>query len=189
MSLKTITIIAPPELNVTVVGQKGTYEGFRILAKDQSGKILTIEKHMNSLKFNKQLQTQIEGLVVGESYMLHEEKNAAGFNEIKSILPQGSAPVLTGNDAKAVSSQPSKNFGTPNQGVRDFESKEERTEKQKYIVRQSSLAQAVTLLPKGKREDIIDLAEYFVDWVLTGKKQTVKEKSPVASVIMDDDLP
>ncbi len=56
-----------------------------------------------------------------------------------------------------------------------YETPEERAKKQVYIVKQSSLSVAKDLLSVGaksppKKEDVVELAQYFVDYVFDEKK-------------------
>ncbi len=64
----------------------------------------------------------------------------------------------------------------------NFETPEERAQRQVYIIRQSSLSVAQELLSntKGKgyaASDVIDLAEEFTDFVLNGNNPEVEEVS------------
>lgn len=59
----------------------------------------------------------------------------------------------------------------------NWETPEERAARQVYIIRQSSLATAVTLLgPKAKVSDVINVAQQFVDYVL-GTEETVETQA------------
>jgi hypothetical protein len=61
---------------------------------------------------------------------------------------------------------------------RDYESKEERLAKQRYIIKQSSLNAAVAVLTvnpgkdKLQVEDVLSLADVFVDYVFDKKPLT-----------------
>lgn len=159
----------------------GSYPGFQLIYTDQNGQVKTIEKHINTLKFNKALQRSLESLQPGDDISIVQEKGSNGFWELKSVSRGGE----TTTPAIAVGDKPANTTTTYTPPVRDFETRAEREHKQLLIVRQSSLAQAVALNPKGKVSDVIQQAELFTSWVLNG---TMNSEPPVALGInpMDD---
>lgn len=84
-------------------------------------------------------------------------------------------------------SQQTKATGFPVKST--YETPEERAKKQVYIVKQSSLSAAIALLSVGakappKEQDVIEVAQKFVDWVFQEQKV-----NPQALVDMPDDFP
>lgn len=122
-----------------------------------------------------------------KTFKLVSFSNPQGFTTIKAAKPgdQFDVTVVKGDDGynKWTTVSPTSQGGgqTPSpsprstpQGQaypsRDFESKEERTTKQRLIVRQSSLAQAVAVLSVGgkappKQEEVFALANAFTAYV------------------------
>lgn len=170
----------------------GTYQAFRLIYTNAEGEAITVTKPVQGLKFNHALANALKSLRQGDQFVINEEKNQAGFWEIKSI-------VKGTDDAEPMSiARPSNQTGQANKPAatatstgRDFESKEERTVKQDYIIRQSSLERAIEVLGIGQKAPInpgsvIDLAEVFFNYVKTGKPASVE----VGSIEdMEDDIP
>lgn len=95
-----------------------------------------------------------------------------------------------GNDGTPSTSASSGNVReTTKPTVSNYETKEERAQRQKYIIRQSSLSNALTFYD-GKKVDeatVLALAEKFVDWVYDVPFATIK-KDPVSDFDGDEDL-
>lgn len=158
----------------------GSYKGFRLVYTDSTGRVVTLEKPIQVLKFNRTLDKQIKSLSVGDQFTLLQEKNEGGFWEPKSIEKgsQEPSPALHQQEEKSYSKPP-----TPPQSIygnRDYETKEERNNRQLYIIRQSSLAQAVnfcgidsdihkTNTYERNIHEVMNVANLFTNWVLTGE--------------------
>ena len=115
-----------------------------------------------------------------DEFTLEQEKNAAGFYDIKSIVKGFSEVSLQANAAQGA---PNGGQKSP-QAVSNYETRDERNARQRLIVRQSSLAQAVDVLTAAKIYDTIvikGLAEDFTDWVF--------EKGMVGLQNMESDIP
>jgi hypothetical protein len=132
---------------------------------DERGETKTIAKPVQGLKFNRQLDATLRSLQPNDVITLVVEKNQAGFNEVQSITKgtAEAAPQLTTTGAAPTPQRPA----VPPTG-RDFESKEERQARQVYIIRQSSLERAVDLFPKKSPQELIEVAEFFVEYVQKG---------------------
>jgi hypothetical protein len=101
----------------------------------------------------------------GEVYTFTQEKDEKGYFQWNSIT-QGAEP--SGVPANASAASPGRN-PAPSTG-RDFETKDERAERQKLIVRQSSLSNAIATLAPGAKTAldpnvVLDLADKYVAWV------------------------
>ena len=136
----------------TLMVFKGTEELFEVLVAAKRGDILEIELE----KVEKGDQTFYNWISATKT------ENAGG--------PRGAPDKDTGPPAdKPRSSSPYK----ASTG-RDFETHDERAAKQVYIIRQSSLANAIAFLEKKPEKlntvaNVLDVAQVFVDFVLTGE--------------------
>jgi len=164
MSVYTGTVVSVA-LNIQATKQAGgTYAAWRLIYTDSRGEVKNITKPVTGLKFNRALEGQLKSLNPGDEITIVQEKNDAGFLDIKSITKgqAGEVPTLSQND-KQPSSTPA-----PSPSNRNFETSEERAQKQVYIARQSSLERAVTLYPKKSPQEIIEVAEFFKDYIFNG---------------------
>lgn len=150
----------------------GTYKGWELVYKSDGGEVRTIAKPIQGLKFNKALEAALNNLVAGDQFTLEQEKNAQGFYDVKTITKgwvAGGTPTAPAaqkvEGAKQVAYQAS-----------TYPTADERSKTQTYIVRQSSLAQAVATLAVGSKgldkKAVLDLAEDYVQFVLETPKVT-----------------
>ena len=102
----------------------------------------------------------------GQSYNVEVVKNAAGYNDWVSVT-QGDANAApaptTARATNAPTAAPKSNY----------ETSEERAQRQVYIIRQSSIASAVSTLTAGAKtppnpDGVVNLAQRYVDYVLNG---------------------
>ena len=107
----------------------------------------------------------------GDEYDVEVTKNAAGYNQWASVkaASAGDAPQP---ETKASTYKPSSNY----------ETKEERTQRQLHIVRQSSLSNAVNTLSVGAKvapdpEAVIALAQRYVEFVYSDDAEEILGKS------------
>jgi hypothetical protein len=153
----------------------GTYKAWQLVYKTPEGEIRNIAKPVTGLRFNAALKESLASLQPDDEFTLTQEKNAAGFNDVKTIV-KGFVTDALAPEAKS-STQAGTNQTTARAGgasnsytQRDYETKEERLAKQNAIVRQSSLSNAIAVLTTGakappSKEDIFALAQEFVDFV------------------------
>lgn len=156
----------------------GSYKGWELIYKSDGGDVRTIAKPIQGLRFNAPLKAQLEGLIAGEQFTLEQEKNAGGFYDVKTITKgwvegQPSLPSSSNSGAKSTGTDKSTAYTG-----RDFESKDERTVKQRLIVRQSSLSAALGVLTVGAKaidkEQVKALAEEFTNFVYEAPIQSTK---------------
>lgn len=176
--------------NENVQAQKkdgGTYQAWRLIFTKDSGEAETYTKPVQSLKFNRALASALKGLQAGEKFVIHEEKNAGGFWEVKNITKgeDTSEPM-----ALAAPQQAKTYSGNTQSTGRDFETKEERNKKQEFIIRQSSLERAIETLSIGAKAalnpgQVIELAEVYSKYVLSGKAKV----DDGSIEMMEDDIP
>jgi hypothetical protein len=161
----------------------GTYKGWELIYKAEDGKVATIAKPIQSFKFNATLKTSLSKLNNGDKFTLEQEKNAAGFFEVKTVNLGWESDVV----------QPPQQTTSPtapkggNYQSSSYPTADERAKTQSQIVRQSCLAQAnATLATQGNGasfDTVTELAEQYVAWVKN-------EKIGIDAIIdMDDDIP
>ena len=163
----------------------GSYAGWELVYKSSDGDVRTIAKPVQGLKFNAALRNQLGDLAQGDQFTLEQEKNAAGFYDVKAVTKGWSDGVQAPTASKEVAgkaSAPSSN----NYASRDFEGKEERQARQRLIVRQSSLSAAVAISTVGAKtvdkEAVKKLANELTNWVFekdyTGDIQDIEDDFP-----------
>lgn len=161
------------EIDVQVAKKDGgTYPGARFSYRDESGALKEQGFHNNTFKFNGALKTQLANLNAGQKFVMEKVKNGEFWN-VTSILPEdNAAPVATttgGAKATAVAS-PKSNYETP----------EERAQRQVYIIRQSSLSNSIALVDalgdkKATPQSVIAQAKLFEAYVFNTTKPEVAE--------------
>lgn len=141
---------------------KGSYQQLEIAYKDLSNQGKVSSKKIMSFTDKKVFDT----LAIAKPATVFDvamEKNDKGYWDWKEVK-RGEATTATANvtSASTGSSAPASKGG--------WETPEERAKKQVYIIRQSSLSTAVEALSVGrkgeiKKEEIVELAKYFEDFV------------------------
>lgn len=127
---------------------------------DRDGKLAVGSKTMFEWATPKDIYKRFADAVKGDEIPVELEKNDKGFWNITAVDVEG---------ADKVSASP----GKPAQGVQrsNFETTEERAARQKLIVKQSCLAQAVSYHASStpettiSHEDVLKTADVFVAWV------------------------
>lgn len=104
----------------------------------------------------------------GQSFLIDKEKNDGGFWEWQSIVP------ISPDQLASSTKESIKDTGSIKaiQVKSTYETPEERAKKQVYIVKQSSISNAVSMLSVGakaplKREEVLLLAQELVNWVFS----------------------
>lgn len=116
----------------------------------------------------------------GNQFTITSEKGEKYWNWTGAVaVAPGS---IKGNDVAAKITVPKSTYETP----------EERAKKQVYIVKQSSLSNAIELLSVGAKsppsvQTVLDVAQKFTDWVLSSA--TPPDNEVVDLINMDDDIP
>jgi hypothetical protein len=102
----------------------------------------------------------------GEEYNVEVTKNDKGFNQWASVESTTSAAADAGVSVKAGA------VGSARTNVSTYETPEERKVKQLYIIRQSSISNAIEYCKQQdgagqgfKVNEILDVAQQFVDFV------------------------
>ncbi len=155
----------------------GTYNGWELVYKSTDGEIRSIAKPVTSLQYNAPLKKGLSELTQGDEFTLTQEKNKAGFYDVKSIVKGFS-------ETPQAASVPTASSTAKPQAVSNYETREERNARQRLIVRQSSLSVAKDVMLAAKTNDpnaIKNLAEDFTNWVF--------EKGMVGIENMESDIP
>lgn len=137
----------------------GSYPAWQLILALSNGKIESIVKHMNSLKYNAGLRTSLEALVPGDDVNVHLEKKG-DFLEVTAVTKGSEVPVSTSDSKVKVAGS-------------NYETKEERAARQRLIVRQSSLSSAIEVYKGADNsiDEILSIADKFTDWVFEVSKE------------------
>jgi hypothetical protein len=158
--LITVTNVSPAE---TKSRGKNTWQevtvNYKAGGKDMSYKLMSFSP----------LFKRVREIQVGQNLEVKLEKDAKNYWQWTDFSVSGSGAPATGATS----------------GKASFESKEERDLRQLYIMRQSSLAQAVAYHEQNSvtAEEVCETADIFLKWVMTGST----EKDLFAG--LEDDLP
>lgn len=140
----------------------GFYPGTRFAYRDSAGALKEQGFHNNALKFNPAIKNQLSELKTGDTFTMVKEKEGEFWN-VKGIYGEGGAPAQT------PSAGTTKAPLTPNASPKsNYETPEERAQRQVYIIRQSAVNYAVnagTLLKLKSKEEILSLAKFFESYV------------------------
>lgn len=110
---------------------------------------------------NPAIFAQVRKMVSGETYDVEVVKNEAGFNSWAKIV------AVSGEPAPGVAASGDKPT-TGRTNVSTYETAEERKIKQMYIIKQSSITNAIARAgqnPDPLSIDILGLAQQFVDFI------------------------
>lgn len=148
------------DLNATITkASGGTYKGAEIVFKDANGKVQTKNIHENGLKYAPAVKNGLESLEPGDNFTVEMEKKDDFWTwiSIKKGIEQEEKQKTTTQQSTASKST-------------SWETAEERVARQKLIVRQSSLTNAVAFLVLQGRthaaeEDVLETATVFYNWV------------------------
>lgn len=146
------------------------------------GNAKSFQGFASQLKTDRVLAKQLSQFSPGDYVEIETEKNAAGYDQIKSVQLAGSKQETAGAHSSSTGKVPA--------ASRDFETKEERTARQRLIVRQSSLAQAVMISGPGtsKVDSMLKLAERLTDWVFEEESEPAFDAGKKEPDLKDDDL-
>ena len=149
------------DLNATITkASGGTYKGAEIVFKDANGKVQTKNIHENGLKYAPAVKNGLESLEPGDNFTVEMEKKDDFWTwiSIKKGIEQEEKQKTTTQQSTTSKST-------------SWETAEERAARQKLIVRQSSLTNAVAFLAiqpgtmSITEVDVIETATTFYNWV------------------------
>lgn len=166
----------------TEVTNKGKYNQLEVTYKNlDSGKVES-KKLMSFVKPENAYKALVDAKQ-GNQFSITTKKNAeSGYWDWVDAVQAAPGSVQV---------EGSINKGTP-APKSNYETAEERAKKQIYIVRQSSIANAISVLTTGAKtppakEDVFKLAQEFTDWVFSNDAK--QEFKPEKLVDMLDDIP
>ncbi len=149
------------DLNATITkASGGTYKGAEIVFKDANGKVQTKNIHENGLKYAPAVKNGLESLEPDDNFTVEMEKKDDFWTwiSIKKGIEQEEKQKTTTQQSTTTKST-------------SWETAEERAARQKLIVRQSSLTNAVAFLAiesgsmPTTEVDVIETATTFYNWV------------------------
>lgn len=165
--------------NTHVPNAKGGYNKLEVAYKNlESGKVES--KILMSFGLTKDSYKALADAKNGDNFTIESEKKPG--NDGKEYWTWMAASQLAPGEQMVQAKAPAGNPAPKS----NYETPEERAKKQIYIIKQSSLSNAVAVLGVGaktppKTEDIFALAQTFTDWVVS--QEVVKLQD------MPDDFP
>ncbi len=171
------------DMAAKVQGQKGVYIGVELMYKDlKDGQNKTKAFHENALKFNAALKNGLENLSSGDEFTAVLEKKDEFWNWVS--VSKGAAPVEITTTAKQA---PSSGKAAPS----TYATAEERAQTQAYIVRQSSITNALKLLElqsnkKADVPDVLAIATQLEAWVFGKKAEPAPAPKKAAAKVLND---
>lgn len=164
--------VGTPATNTSANGR--SYQSIEVAYKGENGQVSSkkLMSFANPDVF-KTAQTWQKGDVVN----VDTQKDDNGYWQWKAILSEGQAPATP---KPVATSRVAPSTGTNKVVGSNYPTKDERANTQVYIVRQSSLTNAVNTLALNKEgggataEQVMELAEQYVDFVMNGKPKEVK---------------
>ena len=170
------------DLNATVKGQKGTYKGAELIYKDLSdGTNKTKAFHENAFKFNAALKNGLENLAVGDEFTAVLEKKDEFWNWVSVSKGVNGVPANKATSTNAPAKSAPSTYATA----------DERAQTQVYIVRQSSITNALKLLElQGNKKvvvgDVLEVAEQLEAWVFGKKAEPAPAPKKAAAKVLND---
>ena len=176
--------------DVQTVGQSGKPYSAWVLTYTENGEYKNVKKPMQSLKFNRALEQGLRSLKEGDDFTLVAVKNEQGFLDYKSVEigGSGSSSGTAGNlGAGSAGNRGYSGSASGGGSGRDFESRQERWYKQKLIVAQSCLAQAVaTKGVMSEPAEVKVIAQDYYDFIMDLAKADPGSKAASSSGYSDD---
>ena len=160
-------IVVSSTANKILTSQAGSsYEGWELIYKDlNSDEVKTLARPSQTLTQVPGLRDALTALTPGDKFVATLEKDGKWF-KVTGINKGELATPLPSYEKKSWGGS----RGTSQQ--RDYETKEERALRQKLIVRQSSVATALSAYAGGKtaldEEKVFALADKIEEWVWKG---------------------
>jgi len=178
----TVTLVSVT-FDMVIQGQAKTYTGTEVVYRTANGQVNTKNMHSNVLKFNKALKADLEAVQPGDTVSVATKKEGDFVNWVSvkktTALVTTEAVAKTATNVATVATQ-----STPTQAAvrSNYETPEERTLRQRLIVRQSSLANAIALFALDK--DYIPTSDAVIQTAKEFEAYVYGEKTPMQQ--MDD---
>lgn len=175
-----ITVIDVGTPNTHTAKNGRTYQSMEVTYKGDNGQVSS--KKLMSFS-NPDIFKQAKDWQKGDSVNINSQKDDNGYWQWVGILGDGETPPIT---QQAQQSAPKSTGNTTRVTGSNYETKEERAERQVMIVRQSSLSNAVATFAlggtKATPKEVISLARTYEDYVFGRSTPTTLED-------MEDDIP
>ena len=172
MSNLNITILSTQTINTTSKAGKPLQQ-LEVAYKNNTfgGKVES--KKLFGFGANKPAFEALTGAAQGSSFDISVTKNDAGYNDWTSCKPAGAA-----SSQPAAAQATGAVSGTTVKST--YETPEERSKKQIYIIRQSSISSAISALGVGAKsaptsDAVLQLADVFFQWVMQDPEKAVKQ--------------
>jgi len=156
----------------TIPTAKGSYQTAEVAYKNNSFQGKVEGKKVMSFGATKEAFTTLSTAQPGSSFEVSVVKNAAGYNDWIKLTPAGAVAGAEQTSAatSGFATKPTANAAPKS----NYETAEERAQRQVLIVRQSSVSSAVAMLTAGVKtppsvEAVLDVAKQLEDYVF-GKK-------------------
>lgn len=164
------------DMDATITKQSGgSYKGIKIVYKDKEGSYKEQVMHNNALKYNSAMKATLNSLNAGDTFTMTKEKEGEFWN-VKSIV--------AGAIEKAVSEvKSSGSVGATTNRSSTYETADERARRQVFIIRQSSIANAVAYCGHFMKDGedipapqvIIQIAKEFESYILSGDSGSIED--------------
>jgi len=160
--------------------KSGTYQGYRIAYEADSGDLREIAKPMTSLKYTPAIREVLESLQPDDEFTLVQEKDEKGYYQIRALAKgRDESAAFTAAVAAGTPAAPTASGGSSRTMVggrvtgSNYETPEERKLKQRLIVRQAAINQAINIVQPNPGaansvELVTQVAEEFEAWVYRG---------------------
>ena len=172
-----ITVIDVGTPNTHTAKNGRSYQSMEVTYKDDSGKVSS--KKLMSFS-NPDVFKQAKDWQKGDEVNIDSQKDDAGYWQWVGILGEGEVSKAIASTSTSTSSSAKATRVTGS----NYETKEERAQRQVMIVRQSSLSNAVATFAldgtKASANDVISLAKVYESYVLG---------TPTSFDQMEDDIP
>lgn len=157
IDIKTIPTAKGSYQTAEVAYKNNTYQG-----KVEGKKIMSFGASANTFKV-------LATAASGDSFNVEVVKNDKGYNDWVSLTKGGVDAAPAAKPAGTVN-------GVTIPMKSNYETSEERAQRQVYIIKQSSLTSAIAAMSVGgkaalKPEDVVNTAKVFVDYVLGMEKK------------------
>ena len=179
--LINIIDVASPTTNTNRNGRE--YQSLEVTYKDDQGRVSS--KKLMSFS-NPEVFKTAQTWEKGDNVDIAMQKDDAGYWQWTKVLAEGEvAPAPTNTSASTSTPAPG---GKPTRVTgSNYETKEERALRQRMIVRQSSLSNAVaTLATHGKplsSDDVVALAKQYENFVMDGDSSNAENFNDLANDI------
>jgi hypothetical protein len=163
------------KVNGVVIDDRGSYQIAKVNFTNEEGRTET----RNVVSSKKFIYAVLGKANEGESFEVEQTKNDKGYWEFTSAK-KAAAGAASSAGSKSASASPRSTYETP----------EERAARQVYIIRQSSLSTATSILAVGaksiKAADVIGLAKELEAYVFGKEKANIEA---IESDIIEFDMP